>query len=215
MTATTANPKVWRKRPKQSRSNSTVISILTAAEELFTTKGYHNTTSDDIVQRAGVGIGSLYDYFPNKTSIALALLENTSTAVAGDSRKFFVEYGAEPIETSLPKVIREIFNRYKRHKNILISLVNEVPELRSTSELYSIDRLIQRASRIYLQMYEDDFVRKDIRIAHEFLNLIFTASIKQYLAESAHPLSEDEFLDNLTQTILLYLTSAGSASNGT
>lgn len=206
MTATAANPKVWRKRLKQSRSTSTVSSILTAAEELFTSKGYHNTTSDDIVQRAGVGIGSLYDYFPNKTSIALALLENTSTSIAGDSRRVFVEYGAEPVEISLPKVVREIFNKYKRHKNILISLVSEVPELRSTSELYSIDRLIQRASRIYLQMYEEEYPHRDMRVVHEFLNLLFTSSIKEYLAETAPPLTEDEFLDNLSRTILLYLT---------
>ncbi len=205
-----ANPKVWRKRPKQGRSASTVSSILLAAEELFTTKGYHGTTSDDIVRRAGVGIGSLYDYFPNKTSIALALLEDTSTAIAGDSRKIFVEYGAEPIESSLPKVIREIFYKYKRHKNILIRLVNEVPELRSISEMYSIDRLIHRASRLYLQIYEGDYSGKDLRVVHEFLNLLFTASIKQYLAEASPPLTEDEFLEHLSQTILNYLVRANA-----
>ena len=206
MANTTSNPKVWRKRPKQNRSSTTVVSILDAAEEMFASKGYNNTTSEDIVRRAGVGIGSLYDYFPNKTSIALALLENTSTAIADDSRKIFVEYGSESIETSLPKVIREIYKNYKRHKNVLISLVNEVPELRSTSELYSIDRLIHRASRIYLQMYEDQYADKDIRVIHEFLNLLFTASIKHYLAEANPPLAEETFLDNLTKTILFYLT---------
>jgi len=201
-----ANPKIWRKKPKQGRSSSTVSSILLAAEELFGTQGYQNTTSEDIVRRAGVGIGSLYDYFPNKTSIALALLENTATFLAVDSRKVFIEHSTEPIEISLPKVIREIFKNFKRHKNILINLVNEVPELRSTSDLYSIDRLIHRASRIYMQMYEDKYAGKDLQVIHEFANIIFVGSIKQYLAETTPPLSERDFLDNLSDTILIYLT---------
>ena len=126
--------------------------------------------------------------------------------IADDSRKIFVEYGSESIETSLPKVIREIYQKYKRHKNILIGLVNDVPELRSTSELYSIDRLIHRASRIYLQMYDDKYAGNDIQVIHEFINLLFTASIRHYLAETNPPLSEEVFLNNLTKTILFYLT---------
>ena len=55
---TNSNPRVWRKRPKQNRSSTTVVSILDIAEELFASKGYVNTTSEDIVRRAGVGIGS-------------------------------------------------------------------------------------------------------------------------------------------------------------
>ena len=69
---------------------------------MFASKGHVNATPEDIVRQGGVGIGSLYDYFPNKTSITLALLENTSTSIADDSRMIFVEYGSESIETSLP-----------------------------------------------------------------------------------------------------------------
>jgi hypothetical protein len=103
-------------------------------------------------------------------------------------------------------VIREIYQKYKRHNHILTGVVNEVPELRSTSELCSIDRLIHRASRIYLQVSEDQYAGMDIRVIHEFLNLRFSASIKNHLAEAKPPPSEEVFLNNLTTTILFYLT---------
>lgn len=198
-----SNPRVWRRQPKQERAANTVDCILQAAEQLFVANGFHSTTVDDIVRRAGIGVGSLYGYFPNKTSIALALLESVSSSIADDSRKYFIEYGKDPVEASLPKVVRRIYHGYKRHKNVLINLVNEVPTLRADAELYSLDRLIHRASLIYLQIYADRYTGKSIEVLHAFLNVVFIGSIKQYLAESNPRLDEDAFLDHLSMTILV------------
>lgn len=206
-----SNPKVWRKQPKQTRSLNTAQSILQAAEALFTTQGYDATTAEEIVLRAGVGIGSLYDYFPNKKAIALALLEGISMSIAEDSRRLFVEHGKEPIEVSLPKVVRKIYHSYKRHKNVLINLVNDVPALRPLAELYSIDKLIHRTSLMYLQIYQDQFPGHDLEANHQFLNMVFVASIKQYLSEPVHLMDEDEFLDRLSSLILVTLTQPAPA----
>jgi len=117
------SPNRQRRVPKQERSISTVEAILQAAEELFLKDGFAKTTVEDILRRAGIGTGSFYDYFPNKTAVALALLESVSTEIAGDARKYFIDFGRDSIQQSLPKVVRRIFHRYKRHKNILINLV--------------------------------------------------------------------------------------------
>lgn len=194
-----------RRIPKQERSISTVDAILQAAEEMFLKDGFAKTTVEDITRRAGIATGSFYDYFPNKTAVALALLESVSTEIAGDARKYFVDYGRDSIQQSLPKVVRRIYHRYKRHKNILINLVNEVPELRATAENYSVDRLIYRASLIYLQIYEDAFAGKDLRIVHGIMNLVYSAAIKQYLSDEEPPFDEDTFLDQLSDMMLGYI----------
>jgi len=209
------NPKIWRKQPKQGRSANTVQSILQAAERLFVTQGYDATTAEDIVSRAGVAVGSLYDYFPNKKAVALALLESISSGIAEDSRRMFAEHGQEPIEVSLPKVVRKIYLNYKRHKNVLINLVNDVPALRSLAEIYAIDKLIHRTSLMFLQIYQDQYHGSNLEANHQFLNLVFTASLKQYLSESVHMMGEDEFLDRLSSLILLYLTQQLPATAGT
>lgn len=64
-----------RKQPLQQRSRQTVTSILTAAAQVFTQRGYANTTTNHIALRAGVSIGSLYQYFPSKDAILMALAE--------------------------------------------------------------------------------------------------------------------------------------------
>jgi len=55
-----------RKLPQQDRSKVTVEAILTAAAHILTEHGYDNTSTNRIAERAGVSIGSLYQYFPNK-----------------------------------------------------------------------------------------------------------------------------------------------------
>lgn len=62
-----------RKIPRQGRSRATVDAILDACAEGLTSKGYEPLTTNAISERAGVSIGTLYEYFPNRESIAAAL----------------------------------------------------------------------------------------------------------------------------------------------
>jgi AcrR family transcriptional regulator len=63
-----------RKLPKQPRSAATVDAILEAAAQVFERHGYAAGTTNRIAERAGVSIGSLYQYFPNKDAILVALV---------------------------------------------------------------------------------------------------------------------------------------------
>lgn len=71
-TETTLTP---RKTPRQSRSSSTVAAILESAAHILETAGFDGYSTNAIAQYAGVSIGSLYQYFPNKTAITRALIE--------------------------------------------------------------------------------------------------------------------------------------------
>jgi len=64
-----------RKKPCQQRSRATVEAVLTAAVQIFEAWGYAAGTTNRIAERAGVSIGTVYQYFPNKEAIAVALLE--------------------------------------------------------------------------------------------------------------------------------------------
>lgn len=64
-----------RKQPRQARSRDTVHAILRAAAQVFAAQGYAGTTTNHIAARAGVSIGSLYEYFPSKDALLVALTE--------------------------------------------------------------------------------------------------------------------------------------------
>lgn len=62
-----------RRTPRQARSQERVNRILDVAEDLFARQGYAATTTNAIAAQAQVPIGSLYQFFPDKTAILQAL----------------------------------------------------------------------------------------------------------------------------------------------
>lgn len=62
-----------RKQPQQARSEELVAVILQAATQVLAREGVQRFTTARVAERAGVSIGSLYQYFPNKAAILFRL----------------------------------------------------------------------------------------------------------------------------------------------
>jgi AcrR family transcriptional regulator len=69
-----------RKTAVQTRATRTVEAIVEAAARILETAGLDGYSTNVVAGRAGVSIGSLYQYFPNKDAITLALIERESSA---------------------------------------------------------------------------------------------------------------------------------------
>lgn len=70
-----------RKIPRQARAQATVEAIIVATAQLLTEQGFVNLTTARVAERAGVSIGSLYQYFPNKQGLAAAVVDHYSDEV--------------------------------------------------------------------------------------------------------------------------------------
>ncbi len=95
-----------RRRPRQRRSRDTVSFLMEAAAQVFGERGYERTTTDRVAERAGVSIGTLYQYFPNKDALLLALAREH----LGHARAVFddVAAGLRAAEPPLPDVVRRL-----------------------------------------------------------------------------------------------------------
>jgi len=62
-----------RKRPQQARSHQLIEAVLDAAVQVLMKEGAQRFTTARVAERAGVSVGSLYQYFPNKASILFRL----------------------------------------------------------------------------------------------------------------------------------------------
>ncbi len=76
-----------RKSPIQSRATESVNAVLEAAARILERYGFEGYTTNAIAERAGVSIGSLYQYFPGKDSITVALIERESALLLADVSK--------------------------------------------------------------------------------------------------------------------------------
>ncbi|WP_161788585.1 TetR/AcrR family transcriptional regulator [Burkholderia paludis] len=64
-----------RKVPRQRRSSNTVDLILATARRLWSERGPRGYTTNEIARVAGISVGSLYQYFPNKDAVLHALVQ--------------------------------------------------------------------------------------------------------------------------------------------
>jgi AcrR family transcriptional regulator len=64
-----------RRRPKQARAHATVSTILEAADQVLQRGGVQGFNTNAVAERAGVSIGTLYQYFPDKEAILVALAQ--------------------------------------------------------------------------------------------------------------------------------------------
>jgi AcrR family transcriptional regulator len=83
-----------RKQPRQARSTELVAAILDAAVQVLAKEGAQRFTTARVAEKAGVSVGSLYQYFPNKAAILFRLQSDewrqTSDllrAILADARK--------------------------------------------------------------------------------------------------------------------------------
>src|SRR5690349_12919458 len=84
VTATPQARQVGTRLPKPARRRQ----LLTAAQEVFVAQGYHAAAMDEIAERAGVSKPVLYQHFPGKLELYLALLDESAeklTAIVRDA----------------------------------------------------------------------------------------------------------------------------------
>jgi AcrR family transcriptional regulator len=87
-----------RRQPKQARSNELVSAILEAALQVLAKEGAHRFTTTRVAERAGVSVGSVYQYFPNKASILFRLQSDEWQQTSAMLARILQEQGRPPLD---------------------------------------------------------------------------------------------------------------------
>jgi AcrR family transcriptional regulator len=105
-----------RSIPRQSRSQQTLDLILDTAAELFVEAGYETTTTNAIAEKAGISIGTLYRYFPDKDAVLKALADRYQQQSHLLFETLFVEDARYlPPEVLLDRLIDPFLSLYRKY----------------------------------------------------------------------------------------------------
>ncbi|AOG12154.1 MAG: TetR/AcrR family transcriptional regulator [Alphaproteobacteria bacterium] len=161
-----------RKKPQQERSIQRLEAILEAAVELFLEKGVVETTMSEIALRAGISIGSLYQFFPQKAAVIKALHERFSAQLEGFIRQIFAE----------------------------VKTLDEAAE-RASESLIELHAMF-REQRIYMALWQAIVVDKDLsQLSNEFHEQLI-ASFYRDLAHLVPQSEFERFRVNIKLMIL-------------
>ncbi len=124
--------------------------IMDAAFKVFSARGYHNTTVDDVAREAGISKGTCYQYFTGKEDIFIATMERTldtllaeADAAAGDAQDALMRLGIEGLT---------FVSKYRDLQFMLMGLISEA--------LVGNERMREKAAEVFGRVA--DFLARDI-----------------------------------------------------
>ncbi|HLI12648.1 MAG TPA: TetR/AcrR family transcriptional regulator [Alphaproteobacteria bacterium] len=140
-----------RKKPQQARAEGTVDTILEAAAQILQTHP-DDFTTNRVAERAGFGIGTLYQYFPNKDALLLAIAERESRRIVA-AIKAEIDAGAgQPLEARIRALVRRLIGgfggRQRTRKAVLLAVLRRAgPGVAAKPVAEVANHLIERLLR--------------------------------------------------------------------
>lgn len=116
-----------RRKPTQKRAQVTVEAILDAAIQLLKRGGVSSITTNRIAETAGVSIGSVYQYFPNKRAIFVALHERHIRQVDSVMQRRMGESAEATLERLIASLIDGMIEAHMFDPELSDLLQAEVP----------------------------------------------------------------------------------------
>jgi len=139
-----------RKRPQQARSKATVDAILTATAQMLLHHGFEQTSTNRIAKRAGVSIGSLYQYFPNKASLLTALAERHLEQIYEWMAQELATSTAADLSSGVHDFIAALLRAHSRHADLIRVMYQEVPRDAGTDVLHDHEQQVVKLMHTFL-----------------------------------------------------------------
>lgn len=139
-----------RKAPKQARSTELVSAILQAAIQVLAQEGAQRFTTARVAERAGVSIGSVYQYFPNKAAI-LFRLQSDEWRQTTDMLRTILEQRDRPALERLRALVHAFIGSECEEAGMRVALGDAAPLYRDAPEAQAAhaagDRIFQEFLR--------------------------------------------------------------------
>lgn len=139
-----------RKQPKQARSNELVAIILEAAVQVLEKEGSQRFTTARVAEKAGVSVGSLYQYFPNKAAILFRLQSDEWRQTAELWNGILGDAGRPPLER-LRVLVHAFIRSECDEAKIRAALNDAAPLYRDAPEARDAKASGERAFRAFMQ----------------------------------------------------------------
>jgi AcrR family transcriptional regulator len=126
---------IKRKTPKQPRAQETIETILQATAHILTEEGSERLTTNYLARKAGFSIGTVYQYFPNKESIILALIDRQRDEVSRRIGSIMENGGKIDPELRIRQIIAVLHQAFNVHRMPQPRLVQSLLRLASAHGL--------------------------------------------------------------------------------
>ncbi|MDX2012322.1 MAG: TetR/AcrR family transcriptional regulator [Myxococcaceae bacterium] len=198
-----------RKHPTQRRAKVTVDAILRATAHILKAEGFAACSTNAVARRAGVSIGSLYQYFSSKEALVAALAEQhaeSGQALLLEMVGLAALEGPQTIEAQVRRYIEAMVRLHADDAELHRVLMQQVPSI--PEAVAAVNRVSNRsgdAVRAWLESRRDELRPLDPAVATFVLVTSVEAVTHLQLMERPKQLDVATLVDELTWLVLGYL----------
>jgi AcrR family transcriptional regulator len=198
--------KTFRRRPKQRRSRETVDEILEAVIRLLKRGGSSAITTNRIAEIAGVSIGSVYQYFPDKRAIFVALHQRHVQSIDRMIQSTIMEHAASSLKDLLRALVEGMVDAHQSDPELYGLLFAEVPHHADGTQEFAVR--LHGAFRLAIAARAHEIkMRRDLdKVAFIVTNMVDALSHGAALRRPPE-LSLAEAKKEAVKAVLAYLTA--------
>lgn len=198
--------KSLRKTPRQARSEATIAAIVEAAAQILDRDGEEAATTAQVAARAGVSIGTLYQYFADRDAVLAAVIRRDRETASAEIARRIAEGEAKDAEGLVRDIIAALLAvfRPRRRRRRLVALASAMRAQSSDDVAAAIDRIGALIASVAARSPEE-VARPLTPVRTYTLTRAVMGAIRSAMVENAKVLDDPAFEDELVRLSLAYL----------
>ena len=201
-----------RKLPLQARATVTVQAISEATVQVLLSLGADRLTTTRVAERAGVSVGTLYQYYPNKQSLLFALFEDHLAKVSGAVEAACEHARHKPMSEMIRYVVEAFVDAKMNRADISVALYKVAPDIGGPALVKQTGEQLRKAIEIMLQTAPDVEAPPD-RFAIDLMLSAMSGAMRSALEAGASPVMFRKLRQHLVmlcQSYMAAVTAGGS-----
>ena len=195
-----------RKTPVQARASVTVEAISEATIQVLLSHGADRLTTTRVAERAGVSVGTLYQYYPNKQSLLFAVLEDHLDKVSSAVEAACERARHKPLLEMVRVVVESFVNAKMERTDVSTALYQIAADVGGPVLIKRAGRRLRKALEVMLQTAPDTDSPPD-RFAIDMLCSAMAGATKSVLAAGASPSMVRKLRDHLVLLCQSYMVA--------
>ena len=198
-----------RKNASQERSRATVDALVEATARILVKQGFDKASTNRIAEVAGVSVGSLYQYFPSKEALVVAVIERHNQEIMQTVRGELAEIVSQPLQQGVRKLVAVALKAHRVDPRLHRVLAEQIPRVGKLEKLETFNRENYALFRSYLESRRGEIRAIDLDLASFVCVTSIEALTHNAVLHHSRTLSDaamEALVDEGTRLVVGYLT---------
>jgi AcrR family transcriptional regulator len=196
-----------RKFPRQERSRALVETILEATARILVEDGYARTSTNRVAERAGVSIGSLYQYFPSREALVAGVARRHSERLKTELERALPSTSGLGLKEAISTLMAAVMSAHRINPELNAVLAGEVPNLGTLDwKADTTERGIAVAQSLLEAHIGEVRPGLDVNAAAFLISTAVEATVNAAWRQRPHSISDGSLERDLTSLVYKYVT---------